>query len=217
VSSLLGRIMLALLMLPLGGVVYAVSLMVMIEYMFGYSGDETAFLLADMLAAAFVAVYWILLWRRTVQWTQRRIGLTIVAALAALAGGAMIGAIGGSVNDSFGIFIGGVATIFLWLTATVFAWRETGEERIMRVRATGAGAVACPQCGYNMTGLAQSACPECGATFTLDEFLAGQRSRQMAEFEQTAAAAPNDQCAPAPGPPETAPEEEAARDASGRG
>jgi predicted Zn-ribbon and HTH transcriptional regulator len=32
--------------------------------------------------------------------------------------------------------------------------------------------MACPNCGYNLTGLREARCPECGSQFTLDELFA---------------------------------------------
>ena len=36
---------------------------------------------------------------------------------------------------------------------------------------TSAGAVPCPNCGYNLRGLTAADCPECGEKFTLEELV----------------------------------------------
>ena len=36
----------------------------------------------------------------------------------------------------------------------------------------GIDAIACPTCGYNLTGLREARCPECGSQFTLDQLYA---------------------------------------------
>jgi DNA-directed RNA polymerase subunit RPC12/RpoP len=64
--------------------------------------------------------------------------------------------------------------------ATVIAWRESPLERATRVGAAGGSSVACPTCGYNLTGLAEARCPECGGRFTLDELFAAQPARGVA-------------------------------------
>jgi DNA-directed RNA polymerase subunit RPC12/RpoP len=69
---------------------------------------------------------------------------------------------------------GTILAPLLWLIATVFIWRETPAERGRRVRSAGNAGIACPTCGYNLTGLSESRCPECGNRFTLDELLAAQ-------------------------------------------
>jgi hypothetical protein len=95
----------------------------------------------------------------------------IVASLAAIAAGALLS---NSVRDGFTTFIGGILAIVLWLIATVLIWRETPAERALRLAASPASAIACPNCGYNLTGLTESRCPECGSKFTLNELLASQ-------------------------------------------
>ena len=59
----------------------------------------------------------------------------------------------------------------------VEASRETATERSERLRSLNKTAVACPKCGYNLTGLQGTRCPECGTLYTIDELLAEQPSR----------------------------------------
>ncbi|MFB3137781.1 MAG: hypothetical protein ACE10B_00995, partial [Phycisphaerales bacterium] len=57
-SSLLARIMLALLMLPLAALIYWVVIVGLMELAFGFRNDLAAFIITDMVTAAFVATYW---------------------------------------------------------------------------------------------------------------------------------------------------------------
>jgi hypothetical protein len=182
-SKLLGRIMLALLMLPLAAVVYMLVLVVGDEWMSLRS--EALFVLADIIGGAFVAVYWITLWRRTVNWTgPRRVNTALLGLLCVLPGLAA-GAIATALDDELGVFLGGVTTILLWVAGTVVIWTETGQERTARLKGmAGTDVITCPTCGYNMTGLRQTVCPECGAAYTVDQLLAQQPSRESAELER---------------------------------
>ncbi len=180
-STLLSRIMLALLMLPLGALVYCVVIVTSMEIS-GYAYCTGSFLLTDLVTAIFIATYWTLLWRRTVSWNVRRVTLSIAAAGAAAAVGAITGLMVRFVDTGFGVFIGGVTTILLWLALTVFIWTETRAERVARVAARSASAMVCPSCGYNLTGLRQTICPECGASYTIDELAALQPAREKTEL-----------------------------------
>ncbi|MHC4126605.1 MAG: hypothetical protein ACYSWT_01045 [Planctomycetota bacterium] len=181
-SRLLAKIMLAMLMLPLATAVYVVVIVSVMELVYNYGGEIAPFVVTTIVVWAFIACYWTLLWRRTVRWTPRRIGLTLTAAVAGAGVGAVSGALVGLVEDSLGAFIGGVTTILFWLLGTVLIWRETTAERIERLRARSPDAMVCPACGYNLTGLRQTTCPECGASYTLDELAALQPGREAAEL-----------------------------------
>jgi len=41
----------------------------------------------------------------------------------------------------------------------------------------GVNAIACPSCGYNLTGLSEARCPEYGSRFTLDQLVASLARR----------------------------------------
>lgn len=82
-----------------------------------------------------------------------------------------------------GAFVGSVTAPLLWLVATVVIWRETTTERAQRLRGAARGGVACPTCGYNLTGLTTTRCPECGTQFTLDELLAQQGGKYAGDLE----------------------------------
>ena len=183
-STLLSRIMLALLMLPLATLIYVVVIVTLTQFAGGFAFGPTAagFVFADLVTAAFVATYWMLLWRRTVRWTRRRIGFTIGAAFGALTPALILGGLVTFVNNTFGAFISGVTAILLWLTLTIFIWRETRAERMARIRSHSGELIVCPSCGYNLTGLRQPSCPECGATYTLDELVALQPAREATDI-----------------------------------
>jgi hypothetical protein len=183
-SHLVARILLALLMIPLAAIVYLVTFVVLMEWVFsGWRWQITVFALTSVVTWLFMAVYWTLLWRSSVRWSAPRILLTIVAAPAAVVPAAVIGIVVGQAEDELGMFVAGLVAIMLWMTSTVFIWRESATERAGRITRRGFGTVVCPGCGYNLTGLRESACPECGATFTLDELLAGQPDQAAAELE----------------------------------
>ena len=133
-----------------------------------------------------VAAYWLLLWRSGVAWTARRIVWTAVASAAAVTADLAAPAVLTALDDVYGsasranAMAFTIGVIAMWLMATVFIWRETPAERAARVGASGSSAVACPTCGYNLTGLGEARCPECGSRFTLDELLAAQPARAAA-------------------------------------
>ncbi len=75
-------------------------------------------------------------------------------------------------GPSFGVFLGTFAWAACWLIGSAIIWRENAQERGERLRRLGIHAVACPDCGYNLTGLREAKCPECGAAYTLDQLYA---------------------------------------------
>jgi hypothetical protein len=191
-STLVARILLSLMVVPLGALVYIVSFIVINTF---YRDDEWSLILAGGATWGFVAAYWVLLWRRAVSWTTARVTWTLVGAALALVLGLAIGAgLMGVVaaQRSFVSWEWAPVLAFatacspvLWLFATVLVWRETRDERAARVRGVNRGGVVCPTCGYNLTGLSDARCPECGARYTLDELLASQPQHAAAtDLEQ---------------------------------
>jgi hypothetical protein len=173
-SHLVSRIMLAIFMLPLAAMVYVLVGIWSEDY---HAPEVVQFALAGLVMWAFVAVYWLLLWWKLVVWTARRRLLTCFATAVLLVGLVPIFSVALSTRDPIALVCHVFSTILsplLWLIATVFIWRETPAERGRRVRSAGYAGVACPTCGYNLTGLSESRCPECGSRFTLDELLAAQ-------------------------------------------
>ncbi|TWT45568.1 hypothetical protein RAS1_19960 [Phycisphaerae bacterium RAS1] len=170
-TQLVARLVLSMLLLPLTGTLIVLSMLALAAT---GAGQPPILGLAAMwvVVYSFIGAYWIGVWRAVVRWTDSRRRQTAGAAALALAAGTLLATIIASAGApvQFGMLIGGAVPPTLWVLATVLAWRETKQERIERLRAIGTGGVACPLCGYNMTGLREARCPECGASFTLDEF-----------------------------------------------
>ena len=179
-SHLIARLLLSMLLFPLAGLVYTVAIVVYFR-MSGYGDQEIGWIFAGAVTWAFVATYWILLWRNSVRW-DTRIHTTIVAAIVAGVVGLVLGAICNTIERGFGAFVGSTSAILLWLVATCFLWRESPTERADRLAGTGRDGVVCPTCGYNLTGLKEPRCPECGSQFTLDQLLAAQPNRAGMEL-----------------------------------
>ena len=186
-SRLISSILLSILLFPVGSILYLITFFVLVESRAFVGRRETmGFLLAGLITWAFVAWYWVFVWRKTVKWNPRRTSRTLYAALAAAGLGAVAGTVTGSMAEDFGYFIGSVVPPLLWLVATVLVWRETDAERGARLRAVrgdGPG-IPCPTCGYDMTGLKSTRCPECGSEFTLDELVAAQPEKALVELER---------------------------------
>jgi DNA-directed RNA polymerase subunit RPC12/RpoP len=170
-----------LLALPL---IFALCSLIMFELWRGPSDETVVLLLAHLVTAATLVGGWLLIWRSELRWTPRRISWTIGVGLLALVLAAAVGvaviAILGWMDQEPAIFIGGIVWMLGWLGGTALAWRETARERAQRLAAFGVGTVACPTCGYNLTGLREARCPECGSKFTLDQ-LYGEVLEQRGE------------------------------------
>jgi hypothetical protein len=177
-SQLIAKLMLALLMLPTAGVLYLLTFIVAMEWS-GWQSESLVFTAVSAAVLAYVTVYWMLLWRKTIVWTPRRLAATLAVSVAALLIGLVCGIFAAALLDepAFGLFTGSLCTAFAWLFATVLIWRETNEERSNRIRAAGSDAIACANCGYNLTGLKHTKCPECGADPTIEELFASQPAR----------------------------------------
>jgi hypothetical protein len=191
-SRLISRILLTILMLPLAAAVYFIMFFIVIERArssgnWNYPEREIrAFVAGGAMTWAFVAIYWSMLWRKSVSWTKRRAWQTFAGAGAAVIAAGIIAVIFGIIADDDALAPSFVATCLapaLWLVATTFIWRETAAERAARIQSTGKGALTCPTCGYNLTGLTEARCPECGSKFTIDELLAQQPHMAGAELE----------------------------------
>jgi len=175
-SRLVQKILLSLLLLPLSGIVYGSVTAFSVSVILGFSNEQFAFLISGLTTWAFIAIYWILLWRHSVHWTKFRVVATTLAVPGAIAVAVIIDTTLRTLNDELAMFVSNLTAIFLWLTATIFIWTETTRERRERIGANRPDVVTCPTCGYNLTGLRQPTCPECGDTFTLDELFAAQPS-----------------------------------------
>ena len=182
-SRLISLILLSLLMVPLAGLFYFMVFVLIIENS-GWRFSQMSFVITGILTWVFIATYWILLWRQSVNWTPRRVNRSLVAFVVAFIAAFIVGAVVSSAEEEIGYFVGSAAAPLLWQVMTIFIWRETAQERSQRLRqATGHTSIVCPTCGYNMTGLKGTRCPECGSEFTLDEILAGQPGQAAAEIE----------------------------------
>jgi hypothetical protein len=194
-TNLLARILLAIMLLPLGATVYLVVLFVTMGVIGrGRFGETVGFLAATCATALFVCVYWLWLWRHSVNWTGARLVHTALAGAGCIVAGIVLGVVlasfSGISDASFSIFIAGLVAIFTWLPLTVIIWKETAQERTDRLRQAATDVLFCPRCGYNMTGLYEARCPECGARFTISQLYAAQQKHEIAD-----AAAPREECA----------------------
>ena len=178
-SNLLTRILMSIVMAPLAMILYFVTV-VILE---GPLPDEQAFMFADLFVAAFVVIFWLGLWRRSVRWTRWRITWTVLAGFSSIGLSMAVGLIL-SLQMSwnaleFFIILAGIIAIPIWLLITLLLWRETSAERAERLRQSTGKTLFCPSCGYNMTGLYEARCPECGSQYTLDQLLAGQEQSSI--------------------------------------
>ncbi|MCZ6816087.1 MAG: hypothetical protein O7F76_05225 [Planctomycetota bacterium] len=183
-SNLLSRLLLSLILLVGAPVVYCVSYFVLDGSLI--RTDELSLLASNGVTSLFIVVAWILIWRRQVVWTAGRRQMTIVAGLLALIPALLVNLIISATSrfvDEVAIVIGGLCWCSVWLALTVFIWRETALERAKRLGEVSESAIACPNCGYNMTGLRQARCPECGTQYTLDE-LFGMLRERAADLER---------------------------------
>src|SRR5690242_21962944 len=88
-STLVARILLSLMIVPLGGPASVVTFVVVSAL--NRRSDETAFASAGAATWGFVATYWVCLWRRSVTWTPARVTWTLVGAALALLVGVAVG------------------------------------------------------------------------------------------------------------------------------
>jgi DNA-directed RNA polymerase subunit RPC12/RpoP len=180
-SRLVARILLCVFMFPIAVVVYC-AIVITFDRRYGYWSGNVELSIAGLTAWAFVAVYWILVWHKSVRWTlKRRLIPTLIALLGIVFGVAANFFLDGGQEDH--IILLGILVPALWLIATVYCWQETTAERASRVRDSGRLNIACPVCGYNLTRLSEARCPECGTKFMLDELLAAQSAAPLADIE----------------------------------
>lgn len=182
-TQLVSRLLLAILLFPVAGVVGLLIVM-------GISPQgptAVSCILAAVLGNVCTIAYWLLLWRGVVRWTKQRKSKTWLSVpLAAGIGACCIGLVvqlAGSSGVGVEYLLGGVAAAVSWLLFTVLIWRETAAERVERLKQASASTLSCPTCGYNMTGLHEARCPECGSKFTLDELVSCQPHRDVGKLE----------------------------------
>src|SRR5437762_10805919 len=170
-TATIARLILAMLILPATGAVFLLTFILIVARS-GWPGPPTLLSVSALwtIVYAFVATYWILLWRTTVKWTAARVRNTALAALLALAGGVGFALAAVTVNRQvpagIALLLGGGTVPIVWVLATVLLWRETRTERVARMsKRANSPTVLCPICGYNLTGLREARCPECGGSF----------------------------------------------------
>jgi len=186
-SQLMARIMLAVFMLPVSMLFYLFAFAVLYNTVLNRREVQSLFV-TGLATAAFVGVYWVLLWRRSVRWTRPRVLGSVGVAFGAVVVGAAAAWGMNIVEDDLVEFIFGPVITFAWLLGTVFVWRETKHERASRLESSSGNSVVCPACAYNLTGLRRTTCPECGASYTVDELLAAQPGREDVEIDPAIAA-----------------------------
>jgi len=186
-TNLLARILLSIMVFPLGGMLYVLTAFAVGLNGRGPATTTISLCVAAVVTGAFVIVYWLWLWRHSVRWTRSRIGRTGLSVLVCALLGVAISLLtmklsarsGGAA--SFCVFIGGASAIILWLVLAIVLWRETPMERAERLRQSADDVLFFPSCGYNMTGLYESRCPECGRRFTLNQLYAAQHRQELAD------------------------------------
>jgi hypothetical protein len=182
-TSIIARLVLAMLILPVTCVVFIILFVVVARPLAGQP-SLLKLLLMWAILYAFVGSYWTLLWGGTVRWTRQRVLYTALGTALALASGVAMGVTCMLLNEQIPppllVIFGGAIVPIIWVTMTVIVWRETPAERTLRLAAAGADSIVCPICGYQMTGLRESRCPECGASFTLEQLVAAQPARAAA-------------------------------------
>lgn len=179
-TATVARLVLAMLLLPATGAVFIFSMLIVATRNTGGPPPVHLLLVLWAVVYAFIAAYWLLLWRGVVLWNPWRIRWTVIASVAALvAGAALTLAVlilsRSQIPAGIATLIGGGTVPITWCLATVAIWRETKAERASRLALGSAAPVACPLCGYSLAGLREARCPECGSEFTLDQLLAAQQ------------------------------------------
>ena len=138
--------------------------------------DSTASVVCSFWLCQTIAILVpLLLWRRVVLWTRRRIGATVILAAIFLLTPVflMISAL----DEMWLEETRGLWPLFgwgIWLIGIAVVWR-TDDSLLLRQSLSGArnGDLAvCGACGYPLTGLREVRCPECGWTSTVDRVVA---------------------------------------------
>ncbi len=184
-SRLIARLILAMLLLPVAGTV----LVLFFVFIIAGGGVPDLFALLAMWAIVYVVItaYWLALWHDMVKWTRRRTLSSLLLIPLAIGASAVLGvAIAATTDEAeVGVLIGGGVGPIVGVLGSVLIWRETPAERLERLAAAGRDTIACPLCGYNLTGLHEARCPECGARFTLEELLKAQPRQDCKELDHT--------------------------------
>ena len=171
-SAIIARLLVSIVFMLATPVVYFLLAFFMFEALDMHE-EGLVFLIVTALMLPAVILGWLMLWGREVNWTQARTSMTAGLGLGLAVPAGLVGVvIAGMVRyegAGLGLVIGGMVWALGWFGLTPLLWKETRGERHARLQAMGNDGIACPVCGYNMTGLREARCPECGATFTLDQ------------------------------------------------
>ena len=180
-SEIVARIGLAVMLMPITALVWTIA-----SYAFIYNGNwppsAMSVVSVWVFVYAFVATYWICLWKNVVKWTESRIRRSwVVTALALFAGVVACSCFTIFLKQNLAEAMLGIGQIVpvCWILGTIIVWKETPLERIERLNLYNRRSVHCPACQYNMTGLSETRCPECGKTFTIDELFVAQQDQQL--------------------------------------
>jgi hypothetical protein len=175
-SNTIVRLLLSVIALAATPAVFGGAFIVVYEIL-GIRGRDEPIMLSCLVTCAFVFAAWPAIWWGQVSWKGWRVAMTAALAAGDIVVAAIPGAVFGAATRSMavGFVTAGIVWSLVWLVGTVLIWRETQAEHAARLRRLGVEGVACPKCGYNMTGLRQAECPECGAQYTLDELFAAVR------------------------------------------
>ncbi len=138
--------------------------------------DQYSFSIAGIVSYMTAIIGWFFVWRSEIIWSRRRRFMTLLFIVFGFLPAAIIcwivNLLEGTRSLLPGIIHGTLVLQAYWMIGAPFIWRENSMERGERLRRLGIHAVACPDCGYNLTGLKEAKCPECGAAYTLDQLYA---------------------------------------------
>ena len=183
-TKLIVRLIMASLLLPLGGLLFAV--LIATTSLFNPGPSILPLVLVWLVEYLFIGTYWVLLWKPIINWTPARIKGTVIATILALGTGVLFGGLllisSGDVD--VGIGLGGIAPLVSFLLFTIWVWREKEQERLERLSRSEGTLIECAGCGYDMRGLRTTSCPECGASPTLHQLMAGQGGWDSHEISQ---------------------------------
>ena len=131
---------------------------------------------ATFLSTAVLAVAaWLLIWRKSVQWTGWIIGRTLLAAGILIGVPAMITVLceKNPTNPLWTILMALPAIGWgIWMALTMWLWPFTASGIEI-----GETSPRCLKCGYLLNGLKHTRCPECGDERTLDELWAANAAQ----------------------------------------
>jgi hypothetical protein len=137
---------------------------------------------AAMFGCAVLGIGWLLIWWREVNWSVTRLILTVasIAWSTIPAIGIMLYAEPGWPSSR--VYLAAICWASCWIASTALIWRS-GE---FSETASLAGAVPCPQCGYDLRGQRNTQCPECGRAYQLGEIAPVISSAQAEPFRSAA-------------------------------